>query len=212
MNTHRYTFKVFNGSSLSDYLGENNDRIQSQIDSKSDDYILEINKTGDISSLVENFIVDTIKVDFEGKRVSPPYEKLIPAEHFPPYRFNVTPGRSYPKQAVTYYLPYTGNGDLFRYTPNRHIIWTTEVFLEDQSLCFEVFSFNSKPEDIAKDINEQAEQIIKDVKTQLEHLVSEMENYNNQLSVFVKKLLQEREEKILEKNQIAELLETPIRE
>ena len=212
MNTYRPTFEVFNESRLSDYFEQNNNGIQLQINSKSDDYILDINETGDISSLVENFTIDTIKVDFEGKRVSRPYEKLIPAEHFPQYRFNVTLGRSYPKQAVTYYLPYTGNGDLFRYTPSRRIIWTTEVFLEDQSLCFEVFSFNSKPEDIAKDINEQAEQIINDVKAQLEHLRSEIESYNDQLSARVKEFLQERKQKILEKNQITELLAAPVKE
>ena len=212
MNTHKSTFKLFAESKLSDYLKQNGDRIQFLIDQTSDDDILHKIETENINPIVGKCTVNTINVDFDKKKIGKPYEKLIPAELFSPIRFNVTPGESYPKQAVTYYLPYTGDQDLFRYTPSRRKLWTTEVFFEDQYLCFEVFSLYSRPEDIAEDIKKKANEIIDFSKTQLENLKSEIDNYNDQLPTVVKQFLEERKQTILDKNKIVELLDTPIKE
>ena len=208
---YKRTFKVFYEDKLSIHLEQNTDSLQSEIDHKLEDYILKVNETDYINHLVDEFTVESINIDFEGVFIGPLYEKDIPAERFPAYRFNVRAGESYPKPAVTYHLPYTGNEYLLRYTPNPWIDWTTEVFLENQCLCFEVFSLLSNIEGVTEDLKKEAQAIIDHIEIQLGHLTDEIKSYNDQLPTTVKQLFQERKQKILDRNQIAASLGVPIK-
>ena len=208
---YKRTFKVLRGGKLSDYLAQNTNSIQSQIAHKPENYILNVNETNYIKYLVDEFTIESINVDFESIFIGSLYEKDIPAERFPPHRFSVRAGESYPKPAVTYYLPYTGNDRLFQYTPSTWIDWTTEVFLENQCLCFEVFSLWSDIEKVTEELKKESQTIIDYIKTQLGYLTSEIERYNDQLPTTAKQLFQEQQQKILDKNQIAAALGVPVK-
>ena len=211
MNRYKQTFRIFGEGKLSEYLGQKCDEIQQVIQSKSEDYILNVNETDYINYLVNEFTVESINIDFENIFIGPLYEKDIPAERFPPYRFNVQTGKSYPKPAVTYHLPYAGNERLFQYTPSPWINWTTEVFLENQCLCFEVFSLSSNVEKVTADLKKEAQSVIKNIETQLGYSTSEIERHNEQLPITGKQLFQEQKQKVLDKNQIAAALGVPIK-
>ena len=208
---YKRTFKVFYENKLSTYLGQNTDSLQSRIDHKLEDYILNVNETDYINHLVNEFTIESINIDFEEVFIGTLYEKDVPAEYFPPYGFNVRAGESYPKPAVTYHLPYTGNEHLLQYTPSTWIDWTTEVSLENQCLCFEVFSLSSDVEEVTEDLKKEAQGIIDSIRTQLGYLTSEIERYNGQLPTTVKQLFQKQKQKIIDKNQIAAALGVPIK-
>lgn len=204
---HQRTFKVFNEHELSDYLVQNTNKIQSPINSKSEDYILNINETKYINHLINQFTVEPINIDFENIFSDPPYEKQIPAEYFRDALFHVRAGESYPTQAFVYHLPYTGNLDLFQCRPSAHTLWSTEVFLKDQDLCFEVFSLR----DDVEEINRNARQIVSKIKTQLGHLIAEIEKYNSDLPTIVTQFFQERKQYLFHKIRMVAALEVPVK-
>ena len=208
---YKRTFKAFSRNKLSAYLEQNTDRLQSEINDKLEDYILNVNETDYINHLVAKFTVESINIDFEGIFIGSLYEKNVPAEYFPLYRFNVQAGESYPKPAVTYHLPYTGNKHLLQCTPSTRINWTTEVFLENQCLCFEIFSLLSDVTEVTEDLKKEAQRIIDSIRIQLGHLTFEIKRYNGQLPTTVKQLFQKQKQKILDKNQIAAALGVPIK-
>ena len=210
MNISNYrTFKVFREYELSDYLREHRNEIQSEINHKSEEDILNGNETDYINHLVKEYTIDPIRIYFEKPTITY-YKKQIPAEHFPKHRFgNVREGHSYPKQAVCYYLRYSGKESLFRCSTG---IWIDQtVFFNDQCVCFEVYSLCSDPEEIAADIEKQAEEITDELKTQLEHLTSEIEKYNNQLPRVVEDFFQKRSQEFLDQNEVVARLKVPVR-
>ena len=202
---YQRTFKVFYEYELSDYLGGITNHIQSLIESKSENYILIVNETEYINSLVHEYTVTPINIDFEKVFISD-YEKQIPAEDFPRH-FHVRAGESYPKTAVIYHLPYTGNAYLFECCPSTRTTFTTKVFLDNHCLCFEVISL----EENSEEIKSKAERIINALKTQYEYLVSEVEKYNDSLPTLVKQLFQERRRYFLDKNEMLASLGVPVK-
>ena len=202
---YQRTFKVFSEHELSGYLGGITDHIQSLIKNKSEDYILNVNETEYINYLVDEYTVTPININFQEVFITD-YEKQIPAEDFP-RKFVVREGKSYPKTAVIYHLPYTGNVYLLECYPSTRMPFTTEVFLDNQCLCFEVFSL----EENAEEIKGNAEQILDRLKTQHGYLVSEVDRFNNSLPMAVKQLFQERQQRLLKKNKKVASLGVPIK-
>lgn len=98
MNISNYsTFKAFSEYDLSGYFAEKKNNIQSEINHKSEDYILNVNETDYINYLIEEYTIDPIHIDFENPTITR-YKKQIPAEYFPKHRFgNVREGQSYSK-------------------------------------------------------------------------------------------------------------------
>lgn len=209
MNISNYsTFKAFREYDLFGYLAERKNDIQSEINRKSEDYILDENETEYINSLVKKYTLDPIHIYFKKKTITG-YKKQIPAEHFPKHKFNVREGKSYPKQAVCYHIPCAGKEYLFRCSTG---IWIDQtVFFHDQCLCFEVYSLSSDPEEIAVDIEKQAEKIMDELETQLKHLTHEIEKYNNQLPKVVEDFFQKRRQEFLDQNEVVALLKVPVR-
>ncbi len=135
---YQRTFKVFHDYKLSDYLGGITNHIQSLIGNKSEDYILNVNETEYINSLVDEYTVTPININFE-KMFITDYEKKIPAEDFP-RDIIVHEGKSSPRQAIVYHLPYTGNQYLLECSAtHQYLMWTTEVFLDNQLKCYRLF-------------------------------------------------------------------------
>ena len=203
---HQRTFKVFHERELSGYLNGLKDYIQSEIENRTEDYILNVNETEYIKYLVAKYTFTPLNIDFEKMSISD-YEKQIPAEHFPRSIY-VQKGKSYPKLAVIYHLPYTGNQALFDCRPSKeYLIWTTEVFLDNQCLCFEVLSLRENTEEIKCN----ADQIINNLKTQLGYLSAEVNRFNENFPMAIKQLFQERKQRFLDKNKKLAALDVPIK-
>ena len=204
---YQQTFKVFHDYKLSDHFDGITNDLQSLIQNKSENYILNVNETEYINFLVDKYTVPSININFE-KMFITDYEKQIPAEDFP--RDIIThKGKYYPKTAVIYHLPYTGNNVyLLECSPTReYLMWTIEVFLDNQCLCFEVVSLR----DNAEEIKRKAQEIIDNLKIQHEYLMSEVDRFNNNLPMLVKQLFQDRKQRFLDKNQMLASLGVPIK-
>lgn len=193
MYKQRRKFNIFAEGSLRQYLTENNQKIRSQIGKELENYILNVNETEYVNYLLDKFTIDAPIIDFENAYVTD-YEKR-------------TSDRKFPKQVIVYHLPYTGNADLLQYTPSRYISWTIPVFIEDQSLCFEIVSIRKN----AREINEETHSYIEDLKRQLEFSTKEIESYNAQLRTKIEMTFKARKQGILNNREILASLDVPIK-
>ena len=202
---YQRTFKVFKERKLSDYLDGLKDYIQSEIERKSEKYILDINETDYIKYLVDEYTVTPLNIDFKKKQISGG-EKQIPAEHFPRHFF-VDEGKSHPRLSVIYHLPYSGCQALLECSPSGGPLWTTKMFLDNQCLCFEVVSL----EENIEEIKGQSEKILNNLKTQFEYLITEVNRFNENLPTVIEQLFQERRQRFLDKNEKLAALDVPIK-
>ena len=108
------SIKIFNEQSLRDYLEARLKKLEGQVQSETDDYILNVNETEYTEHLVTKSLVDNLELDFDGISISTD-RKGIPAEHFPGggFTWNVERGRRYPKDIVRYHIPYAGDREWF---------------------------------------------------------------------------------------------------
>jgi hypothetical protein len=123
---------MFMGEQVNDFLAQKRKALQNTIEHIKAEDFLKLDEMDLINDLVDKFKVDAPVIDFENISVSS-YEKQIPAEHFPQGIY-VHQGKSYLKQVVVYHLPFSGNGELFRFTPSHFMLWSPEVYIEDQNV------------------------------------------------------------------------------
>lgn len=197
------SFTIFMGDQVNDYLAQKRIALQNTIEHIKAEDFLELDETDLINDLVEKFKVDAPVIDFENITVSS-YEKEILAEQFP-QTFYVRPGKSYLKQVVVYHLPFTGNDELFRYTPSRFMLWAPEVYIEDQNVCLEFVNFGD-----IEEIKREAQRSIDTIKLFSEALLQDVGSYDAQLRGNVEQMVKARKQKILDGNNMLSALGRPI--
>ena len=193
---------------MDDYLRSNNEKIKSHIDNESDDYLLNVNEQAYAEFLVDEFSIVPMQLNFEGISVSNK-EESIPSDKFPSGGFFVEPSKSYKKPVITFHIPYSGNGwDLIRYRPNPFILWTTEVFLEDDCVCFEIVNFYDKPDVVKR----ESDEIIGNLKILSEHQINQINNYNIQLLSKIQQQISQRKMVLLKQNETLHSLGYAVKE
>lgn len=168
-------FDIFGEQDLSIYLNTRTKELQDKIYKETPQYLLNINDQEYLNYLESSYSVDTLIIRFDQVSVSS-REELIAAEYFPNF-FGVRRGKSYPKQVITYHIPFSGNHELLRCIPSTRILWTREVYIEDRCICFDIIDFYGDGDRVKQEANN----ILSSIKTQVGHLVTEVENYNKGL-------------------------------
>ncbi|MCB0121178.1 MAG: hypothetical protein KDE58_02980, partial [Caldilineaceae bacterium] len=190
---------------LDEMLQDRLRKSQDEINSKSDDYLLNVNEIEFVNFLVANYSIANLELRFDDIFIST-YEKSIPAERFPPL-FDVTRGRSYTKDVIKFHVPFSGDVDLLYCRPNHHIRWSVEVSNEDSCLCFEVINFHDAPETI----KQQSDDVLRSIRQQYGYVVSEVNSYNNSLLGQIQSHFQYRKQHLLKKHDLLGALGVPIR-
>ena len=197
------SFSIFMGDQVNDYLAQKRKALQKTIERIKAEDFLELDERDLINDLVERFKVDAPIIDFENITISD-YEKEIPAVQFP-QTFYVRPGKSYLKQVVVYHLPFRGNVELFRFTPSNFMLWSPEVYIEDQNVCFEFVNFGDMEE-----IKREAQRSIDAIKFFSNALLQDVGSYDAQLRGNVEQMVKARKQKILDSNNMLAALGRPI--
>lgn len=196
----RSYFKIFAEDELSNYLTENNREIKRYIEVEDENYILNVNEVEYINFLVDKFSVDIPIIDFDNKSVNTGEKEVYTGVS--PYTL-MPEGHS--QDVVIYYIPITGNEDLFRYMPNPQVRKTIEVFMEDHSICFEI------EKRTAEWVSTVAEGNIKFLKKQYENFESHLSYYNDNLRNFIEKTFNRRKKEILDTKELLSELNVPIK-
>lgn len=200
--------KAFAEYNMYDYLKSHDEEIESRIDSESDDYLLNVDERAYTEFLADEFSIVPMQIHFDDIFVSDKKE-MVSANQFPSSGFFGDSSESYERQVITFHLPYSGNGwDLIRYRPNPYIMWTTEVFLEDNCICFEIINFYDKSDAVRR----ESDEIIKNLKILSEHQVTQINNYNTQLLSKVQQQISYRKTTILKQSKSLHSLGYPVKE
>ena len=197
--------KIFAEQRLSDFLDERLNRLRQEVQNQDTNYLLNVNETSFIDYLVNRYQVELLV--FYWDQISVSYcEKPIPAELFPP-SFHVRPGKSYPRQVITYHLPFSGDKELLKCQPSRYIMWTKDIRLEGDCVCFDVINW----QDDAEAIKREADNIIGYIRRQAENVSKEVLEFNSRLEKETQQLVQARKAYILKQENLVASLGVPVR-
>ena len=200
MYRHRGSIiKLFAERELSQWLRLRFDVAESQIGSARDDYILNVNEDEYIAHLTDTCFVDNLVLKFEDVTCEQ-YEADVQTQDY---------GRvvSSKRNIIKYYIPYEGNPDLLGTTPSNRILWSIEVSVEEQCVCFEV------PDAIgnAERINHESKQVMGSMQTQCQHVWDEVEKYNTGIETRLRPLFISRKNELLKHRNILAKLDVPLR-
>lgn len=200
--------KAFAEYSMYDYLKSHDEKMESHIDNESDDYLLNVDERAYAEFLADEFSIAPMQINFDGIFVSHKKE-MVSTNQFPSNGFFGDSSESYERQVITFHLPYSGNGwDLIRYRPDTYIMWTTEVFLEDNCICFEVINFY----DNADSVKRESDEIIRNLKTQSDNQITQIIHYNSQLLSKIQQQITHRKDTLLKQNESLHSLGYPVKE
>jgi hypothetical protein len=115
-----YGFKIFYEQQSSEVTGELIGHPQGKINHEDPNYILNVNETEYLQFLLDALEIEPLVLHYEQVHITTT-ERQIPAERFPGQGFFVEAGESYVKQVIQYHIPFSGNKELLKYTPNTRV-------------------------------------------------------------------------------------------
>jgi hypothetical protein len=195
--------KIFGERELRDFLGEQLDTLQREVHSEDKNRLLNMNETEYVNYLVNRYQIEPLVLHWDSQGISD-REEMIPAERFPPL-FNVYRGKRYPKQVITYHIPYSGERELLRCNPSS-IGWITiDVSLEGGCVCFGVINWR----DDAEQVKGEANSILDKIRKQVEKVATQVKGYNNTLEDKARQVVQARKALLLKQANLMASLGVP---
>lgn len=200
--------KLYAGKSILDYFADLENRLQNEINSQDESYILNVNDDDYTAHLRSKFAVDAPELHFDDVTVDST-EKDIPPAKFPSHASLFMDERYYKTEVFIYHIPYTGNVSLLQYRPNPWAMISIELAQDNRQSCLlvEVINFYND----ADKIKQAYQQQLNTIQTNYKQLRTNCESYNNSLSHTVKSLIKNRKQKILAKSNLMASLGVPIK-
>lgn len=192
-------FNVFAEQEARTFLQTRLQEAKDEIRSESEDYILNVNQTEYVKSLVDQYRVDIPRLHFDKKTIDSEEREVRGRGPYGP--------TTRTRQAIIYYIPFQGDPDLLKLRPNPRKMWTDKMWLEDSCLCFEVISKG----DDADRVQSRADTTMERLEKQLDNLRKQLTSWNDQLKVEIRNAFEERKDGFLEKNDLLEALDAPVR-
>lgn len=160
------------------------------------------------SRLAQQFQIEPLRIDFDNVNVSH-REEGIPAERHPRSNFLVDHmrGRSFPRQVITFHIPYSGNRELLRCIPNPRVLSAPEVFIDDEEITFDVIDFYNDAERVKR----EADQIIGVIRKQAANLENNVKEFNASISGQITSLIDQRQEQLESQSKVVESLGYPVK-
>lgn len=203
--------KIFAEGELGDYLRQILSTIEIEVRQEPRNQILNVNETEFVDYLVNKHSLEAIIFYWDHLSVSD-REDMIPAEYFPG-DFHVYEGKRYPKQVITYHLPFSGTYPLLSLIPSSRILWTTEVKASPPSIAhpgtvsFEIINWRNDAETIKR----EADRILENIRKQAENSANQVAGYNRDLEQQVTRIFQARKQQMLKESNLLANLGVPFK-
>lgn len=196
------------GAPFYNYIAGLDERLLKEINTQSENYILNVNIDDYAEHLASNYSLDIPELHFDKVYVDS-VERDIPASKFPRHDLFYIEEKYYKKEVIIYHLPYTGDIGILQYRPNPWNSSTIEVAVNNKLSCLliEVINFYNDPEKIKQAYN----QTLHIISGNYEHLRSNCNAYNNDLLFTAKQAIENRRKKLLAKNDLMSSLGVPIK-
>jgi len=179
--------------------------MRREIDAEPKNRLLNVNEAEYLNYLVQKYSIDPLVFQWDDMFVTDK-EVMIPAEQFP-RTFEVLDGKSYPKQVITYHIPFTGEPDLLKKMPSSRILWSTDVEVTGRTLTFDIVNLD----DDAAQISRDADWITSNIRTQNKNVTQEVNQFNAGLPVAAQAAMQHRKQQHLQQASLLESLGVPVK-
>jgi len=197
--------KIFSEEYLSNFLASRLEQLRKEVTSEPNNRILNVNEIEYRDYLVEKYDIVPLNFQWERMNVSDS-ERLIRAENFPS-GFNVQRGESYPKQVLTFHIPFVGDKELLRYKPSPFVMWSREVDIRGETLCIDFVNYRDDP----KEINREFTNVRSTIQQQLGYVLDEVVRFNRSLLPQAEHVIQARRNQLLKMSNLLESLGVPVR-
>jgi hypothetical protein len=197
--------RVFKEIELRNFLEKHCDMLNQEVHSEDKDKILNMNETKYIDYLVDRYQIEPLEFFWDKKYVTE-CEKMIPAARFPTEFFFERNGE-YPKQIITYHIPYSGNKDLLRCSPTTRLMWSQDIKIQENEISFDIINWR----DDAEEIKRNAGDIISNIQEQANHVNNEVRQYNSDLENKARQIFQARKALSLKQYNLIESLGVPFK-
>jgi hypothetical protein len=160
-----------------------------------------MNETKYIAYLVDKYQIEPLLFFWEEEYVTE-YEKMIPAESHPSVGFFIEKGKEYPRQIITYHIPYLGDKNLLHCSRSIFQGRSIEAKIQGNEISFDIINWRDDREEIKRD----AEEIISYIQKQENYIKSKVHGYNSNLENKAHQIFQDRKAIILKQYNLVESL------
>lgn len=201
--------KLYVGNYFDSFADQTKNNIANEINSQSDNYILNVNVDDYSAHLTQKYSLDILEFHFDNVSVDS-IEKDIPGDRFPPYEFMISDtSRTFRKEVFIYHIPYSGNIDLLQLRPNPMTLMSYDAKIDTKQRCvlIEIINFYNDP----VRIKSQYSQEVGYLTSNYQNIRNNCTAFNNGLESFIKGSIELRKQQILQKNSLLSSLGVPIR-
>ena len=179
--------------------------MRREVDDEPKNRLLNLNEVEYVEYLVQKYAIEPL-VFLSDERYVTDREEMVAAKHFPG-TFNVHEGKEYPKQVITYHIPFTGEADLLKTTPSTRLLWSTDITVKGNAISFDIMNW----QDDAKAISREADGIIAKIREQNEHVTQDVQKHNCSLLAVTQAAVQKRKQEHLKQSSLLENLGVPVK-
>ena len=202
--------RIFGGSgSIREYFKPIVKKIENEIESSSENYILNVSTEQYCDYLIKNYSVDLPEIHFS-EAYADQYEKEISAEDFP-QRFHVYSGERYKTRIIQFFVPTSGNIEILRYMPGLNTITlgggSCNFEVENNHLKLEIIDFYNDPMKIKQIFDEN----VRNSHRHFEDILNNIREFNLEIKSFATRKIAEKKNKFLQKNEFMSSLGVPLK-
>jgi len=199
--------QIFAERDLQEFLGQRRDEAKLALSGLDDQTVLASAPDVVADYQIQQFLVSRLRLrcsDAVGEIV----RKQIRAEDFPRGRgITVWSGKTYPKQAMVYRVPFEGNRALLNYGYLRYLPWTMKADVVGSDIVFEIVAFS----DDLQQVDQEASALIKELANCAERYDGEVASFNDSLKRDARGWVAQRRKEAEQNAAALPLLKIPVR-
>ena len=201
--------KLYAERRLAEVLETLRERMLNEIRNESPNKLLNMNESDYVRYLADKYQLEPIVFNFDAIQITH-REKMINIEDHPySYRSqSLHFGRqAYPRQVITFHLPFAGDRWLLNCQPSTYLNWFLEIEELPNEITFDLVNWQNDAEVLKREKDSNIDRIRK----QTEYLVNEVTTFNSQLEPQARQSVSARKSQLLQQASIAESLGIPLR-
>jgi hypothetical protein len=200
-------FMPFSTNDLRSQLQARKKKLAGEVRQAGDDYILSVGEAQYVEHLVEEYSISPLVLGTEEVSASEG-EEMISAELFPRTQYHVRAGARYPKQVLTFHVPFEGDSSLFRSRASRSTYGGyPEIRIVGDEVQFKHIAFSSDPVALKRAMDDGLTCLQRGVG----FIRADVDSYNDQLPAYAESVLQARKVELLKRRDLTASLGVPIR-
>lgn len=202
--------KIFGETDLSPNLESQRQRMLQEIQNESTNKLLNVNESDYVRFLTDKYYIAPILFNFDGLQLSHS-EQMISIDQHPSgvfgSRYSPYQKSAYPRQVITFHLPFSGEAELLKCRPSSCIMWTMDISVSRNEIRFDLINWRDDIEELKREQNG----IIDRIRKQSESVAAEVGQFNSSLEEQARLIISGRKQQLLKQASLVESLGIPLR-